>query len=161
MFRDMCYHLLNNHSQTYTWLPAQTPNSLIQSRGRRKLKILHITVADSMWKLESTKSVIQVASTCPPCTSHWKVQLILIRDSGNGKGFFCFVLFFKWLKKKCQQCQLLLLLFEKNYQMENENWWNARESCKFCIDKLDIWWQRLRKPPLFIKLISGLNWNLQ
>lgn len=102
-----------------------------------------------------------VAATCPLSTSYWKIQLILIKDFRNGKGFFSFVLLFKLLKKKCQQCQLLLVLFEKNDQMGNENRWNARASCKFCIDKLHIWWQGLRKPPLLIKLISGLHWNLQ
>ena len=40
-----------------------------------------------------------VAATCPPCTSHWKVQLILIKDFGNGKGFFALFYFLNDLRK--------------------------------------------------------------
>lgn len=40
-----------NHSQTYTWLPAQNLICLIQTSGRRELKILHITASGNMWRL--------------------------------------------------------------------------------------------------------------
>jgi len=66
MFRNMCYHQLNDDSQTYTWLPVQTSDSLIQNRGRRKFEILYITVADNKWKLKSTKFVIQLLHLVHP-----------------------------------------------------------------------------------------------
>lgn len=77
MLRSMCYHQPNNHSQTYTWLPAQKPNSLIQNRGRRKLRSLPITVAGNMWKLESRKPVTLLLSLINPAqdSGRWNWSL--------------------------------------------------------------------------------------
>lgn len=68
---------------------------LIQSRAKKNQKNLCIIVAVNMSKQLST-----VAATCPPCTSHWKGQLIFIKDFKNRDFLFCLVFFFKQLMKK-------------------------------------------------------------
>lgn len=68
---------------------------LIQSRAKKNQKNLCIIVAVNM-----SKQLRTVAATCPPCTSHWKGQLIFIKDFKNRDFLFCLVFFFKQLMKK-------------------------------------------------------------